>query len=117
MNRIGLAILAGTFCAASAAAQSGAGAQAGSQSSSQTEVHAAPQGAAASSSSAANAATSAQAGSASSAIAGGTTFNAELIAPVDSKKAKAGDAVTARTTEAVKPEGRTVLPKGTKLVF
>jgi hypothetical protein len=43
-------------------------------------------------------------------------MNALLNAPVDSKKAKPGDEVTARTTEAVKTDGKTVLPKGTKLV-
>src|SRR4029434_6234587 len=35
---------------------------------------------------------------------------------VDSKKAKQGDPVTARTTEAVKSDGKVVIPKGTKLV-
>src|SRR5262249_31836951 len=46
----------------------------------------------------------------------GTAINASLSAPVDSKKAKEGDAVTAHTTEAVKAQGKTVLPKGSKLV-
>jgi hypothetical protein len=35
---------------------------------------------------------------------------------VDSKKCKPGDAVNGRTTEAVKSEGKTVIPKGSKLV-
>ncbi len=35
---------------------------------------------------------------------------------VDSKKCKPGDAVNAHTTEAVKSEGKTVIPKGSKLV-
>jgi hypothetical protein len=42
--------------------------------------------------------------------------NAELSSPIDSKKCKPGDAVNGRTTEAVKSEGRTVIPKGAKLV-
>jgi hypothetical protein len=45
-----------------------------------------------------------------------TTLNAELSATVDSKKAKAGDAVTAQITEAVKEDGKTVIPKGSKLL-
>src|SRR5207249_7469452 len=50
------------------------------------------------------------------ALTNGTAFNAELSSPVDSKKCKPGDAVNARTTEAVKAEGKTVIPKGSKLV-
>jgi len=54
--------------------------------------------------------------SAQSSLAAGTAVNAELDKSLDSKKAKVGDAVTARTTEAVKEEGKVVLPKGTKLM-
>jgi len=53
--------------------------------------------------------------SAQSSLAAGTVVNAELDKSLDSKKAKAGDSVTARTTEAVKEGGKVVLPKGTKL--
>lgn len=53
--------------------------------------------------------------SAQSSLAAGTAVNAELEKSLDSKKAKVGDAVTARTTEAVKEEGKVVLPKGTRL--
>jgi hypothetical protein len=49
-------------------------------------------------------------------LSSGTAFNTALSAPVDSKKAKPGDRINARTTEAVKSDGRIVLPKGTKLV-
>jgi len=49
-------------------------------------------------------------------IADGTAINASLSAPVDSKKAKEGDEVTARTTDTVKAQGKSVLPKGTKLI-
>ena len=48
-------------------------------------------------------------------LAAGTAVNAELDKSLDSKKAKLGDAVTARTTEAIKEDGKVVLPKGTKL--
>jgi hypothetical protein len=49
-------------------------------------------------------------------LAPGTSLHAELDTPVDSKKVKAGDAVTAHVTEAVKANGQTVIPKNTKLV-
>lgn len=47
----------------------------------------------------------------------GAGIFAELNGGVDSKKAKAGDAVTLRTTEAVKSsDDRTILPRGTKII-
>ena len=50
-------------------------------------------------------------------LAPGMSINAELNSSLDSKKAKAGDPVSARATEAVKSsDGRTILPKGAKLV-
>ena len=50
-------------------------------------------------------------------LSGGTVINATLTSSVDSKKAKPGSQVTAQTTEPVKStDGRTVLPKGTKLI-
>lgn len=49
-------------------------------------------------------------------LTGGTVINATLNSSVDSKKAKPGLQVIAQTTEPVKSnDGRTVLPKGTKL--
>src|SRR5262249_14910575 len=53
--------------------------------------------------------------SAQSSLSAGTAINAELDKSLDSKKAKVGDAVTARTTEAIKEDGKVVIPKGTKL--
>jgi hypothetical protein len=50
------------------------------------------------------------------AVAAGTALHAELSQSVDSKKAKAGDPITAHTTEAIKMDGKVVIPKGTKLV-
>jgi hypothetical protein len=51
-----------------------------------------------------------------SSLTGGTVINATLNSSVDSKKAKTGTQVTAETSEPVKStDGRTVLPKGTKL--
>jgi hypothetical protein len=49
-------------------------------------------------------------------LARGTALHVELDTPVDSKKAKTGDAVNAHVTEAVKANGQTVIPKNTKLV-
>jgi hypothetical protein len=46
----------------------------------------------------------------------GTLLHADLDTSLDSKKAKAGDAVTAHVTEAVKINGQTVIPKNAKLV-
>jgi hypothetical protein len=61
-------------------------------------------------------AASAQNGQANASLASGTAFNAALSSPVDSKKCKPGDPVNAHTTEAAKSEGKTVIPKGAKLV-
>jgi hypothetical protein len=49
-------------------------------------------------------------------LAADTAFNATLVTSVDSRKVKAGDEVTAHTTESVIAGGKTILPKGTKLV-
>jgi hypothetical protein len=43
-------------------------------------------------------------------------MNATLSQPVDAKRNKPGDQVTAKTTEAAKSEGKVVIPKGSKLV-
>ena len=50
-------------------------------------------------------------------LAGVMVINAELNSSVDSKKAKPGEQITAHITETVKStDGRTILPKGTKLI-
>jgi hypothetical protein len=49
-------------------------------------------------------------------LAAGTALHAELSQSLDSKKAKAGDPITAHTTEAIKTDGQVVISKGTKLV-
>lgn len=116
MNRMVSALFVGAVFAAGAAAQSQSGAQSGAQASSQTSVEANKQGAQASSSGSAAASGTAQAGENSAALAGGSAFNATLSAPLDSKKCKEGDPVTARSTEPAKSDGKTAFPKGTKLV-
>jgi hypothetical protein len=74
----------------------------------------------ASSSDAANAQAAASADAAGSfataALASGTTFQAALAQPLDSGKCRAGDTITAHTTEAVSSNGKVVIPKGTKLI-
>ena len=111
MKRTGFVILAGIFFAGAAAAQTQADAQAGTQASGQTSVQAGKAQASGSASAA-----SAQNGQTNASLGSGAAINAELTAPVDSKKAKAGDSVAARTIEAAKSDGKTVIPKGSKLV-
>ena len=112
MNRIGLTLLAAAMVTASAAAQTQSGAQGGAQAS----ADASKQGRQASGSGSAAASGAAQVGQNSTTLAAGSTFNAALSAPLDSKKCKPGDPVNARTTEAAKSDGQAVFPKGTKLV-
>lgn len=112
MYRVGISIVAGALFAVGALAQP----QAGAQTSGQASVEAGKTQAQAGASSSTSATAAAQNGQANAALASGTTFNAELSSPVDSKKCKPGDAVAAKTSEAVKAEGKTVIPKGSKLV-
>lgn len=116
MNRFCLTLLVGTFFVAAASAQQQSGAQAGAQTSSQTSVEASKQGAQASGSGSAATSGAAKAGENSAALNSGSTFNTTLSAPLDSKKCKQGDPVTARSTEPAKSDGKTVFPKGTKFV-
>jgi hypothetical protein len=116
MNRARLAIAVGTFFCLSAAAQSPTGAQAGAQTSGQGSVQAGQTQAQASGNASAATTASAQNGQANASLASGTAFNAALSSPIDSKKCKPGDPVGARTTEAAKSDGKTVIPKGSKLV-
>src|SRR5882724_10473169 len=116
MKCAGMAIAVGTLFCLSAAAQSQTGAQAGAQSSGQASVQAGQTQAQASGNASAASAASAQNGQANASLASGTAFNAALSSPIDSKKCKPGDPVNAHTTEAAKSEGKTVIPKGSKLV-
>src|SRR5713226_3851242 len=114
-STIQILVLSG-FMSVNAAAQTQGGAQAGAQASTGTSVQAGDTKAQTSGSGNANAAAAANPGQASGSLASGTALNAELKSPVDAKKAKAGDAVTAQTTEAVKSNGKVVVPRGTKLL-
>src|SRR6266849_5746706 len=116
MNRAGMAIVVGVLFSMSAAAQPQSGAQAGAQSSSQASLQAGQTQAQASGNASASTSASAQNGQANSSLATGSAFNAALNSPIDSKKCKPGDPVNAHSTEAAKSEGKTVIPKGSKLV-
>jgi hypothetical protein len=116
MSRIGYALLGVTLFVFSTAAQSQTGAQAGAQTNAQGNAQASKQGAQASGSGAAASSAAAQTEHGNAALANGSTFNAALNAPIDSRKAKPGDPVTAHTTEPAKSDGKTVLPRGTKLL-
>jgi hypothetical protein len=116
MNRTGVAIVVGALFCFGAAAQSQTGAQAGTQSSGQASVEAGKTQAQASGNASASSSASAQNGQANASLASGSAFNAALSSPIDSKKCKPGDPVNAHTTEAAKSEGKTVIPKGAKLV-
>jgi hypothetical protein len=90
------------------------GAQASSSTSASTSVQANKSGATASSNNSTS--TSANAGHSSASLSEGTAMNAMLSQPVDVKKNKPGDQITAKTTEATKSEGKVVIPKGAKLI-
>jgi hypothetical protein len=116
MNRKGIVIVTGILFASVAAAQTQADAQAGAQTGAQTSVQAGKTQAQGSGSASASSAASTQNGQTNASLGSGAAINAELTAPVDSKKAKPGDPVEARTTEPAKSNGKTVIPKGSKLV-
>jgi hypothetical protein len=116
MKRTGFVILAGILFAGVVGAQTQADAQAGAQAGGQTSVQAGKTQAHGSGSASAASAASAQNGQSNASLGSGAAINAELTAPIDSKKAKPGDPVAARTTEPTKSNGKTVIPKGSKLV-
>ena len=112
MKPAGTIMIVGAFFFVSAAAEAQTGSQAGGQAS----VQAGQTQAQTSANASATSSTSAQTGQANTSIATGTALNAELSSPIDSKKCQPGDPVNARTTEAAKSEGKTVIPKGAKLI-
>src|SRR5437899_1184468 len=114
MIRSSLILLLGGAFALTAAAQTQSGAQASAQTDTKASVQAGKTQAGASANTSTNA--SAQAWQNGASLASGTAINASLNGSVDAKKNKPGDTVTARTAEAVKSDGKVVLPKGTKLI-
>jgi hypothetical protein len=59
--------------------------------------------------------TTARSGEGAVALASGSSVNAVLTKPVDSKRNKPGDPVSARTTQDARTEGGAVIPKGSQL--
>ena len=114
MKRTYLAVFVAALFAVATTAQTQAGAQAGAQTGAQASVGA--NKAQASGGASVSTSAAAQSNGSSAAIADGTAINAALNSSVDSKKCKPGDEVTAHTTEAIKSQGKTVVPKGSKLV-
>ena len=106
--------LAALLLGSSAAAHAQTGAQANSSANTSTSAQAGKSGAQVSSNGAAS--SSAQAGQNSASLSSGTAVNAELSQPVDARKSKPGDPVTARTTQSAKSDGKVIIPKGAKLV-
>ncbi len=70
----------------------------------------------ASASGSASSSTSASAGEGSVNLSGGTTIEAVLSSSLDTRKNKEGDQVVAKTTKAVKSDGKVVIPKNSKLI-
>lgn len=114
MKTTSVVILVGALLALSPASRAQSGAQASSSASGDASVQADRSGAKASGG--ASTSTSANAGHNSATLADGTAMNASLSQPLDAKKNKPGDPVTAKTTEATKSQGQVVIPKGSKLV-
>jgi hypothetical protein len=114
MKATSVVILGSMLALSGSAIYAQGGAQASSSASSNTSVQADKSGASASSNNSAS--SSARAGQSSASLANGTTMNAALSQPLDVKKNKPGDQVTAKTTEATKSDGKVVIPKGSKLV-
>lgn len=114
MKATSVVILGGMLALSCSAVYAQGGAQASSSASGSTSVQADKSGASASSNNSAS--SSAQAGHHSASLSDGTAMNAALSEPVDAKKNKPGDQVTAKTTEATKSDGKVVIPKGSKLV-
>jgi hypothetical protein len=114
MKGTSMVILAGALAMSGSALYAQGGAQASSSAASSTSVQADKSGATASSNTSNS--TSANAGQNSATLSGGTAVNAALSQPVDAKKNKPGDQVTAKTTEATKSDGKVIIPRGTKLI-
>jgi hypothetical protein len=99
-----------TMFTLSALAQTSAPSQTGAGASTDTSVTAGHNGVNAQSNASANSQNT------NASFAAGTTLNAVLTKSVDSRKAKEGDEVVAKTTSELKAPGQREIPKGTKLI-
>ena len=124
MNRIIASVLTGALLPAMCLAQSSADMQSGAAASQNVSVSASQSGVKADSNTSTSVSqqtgVTGKNGDSQAASAGqlqaGSTVQAELTRPVDARKNKPGDEVMARTTQDVKSNGYTVLPKGSKIV-
>lgn len=116
MNLLAKILLSTAALGLGVAVQAQTGAQAGTQTNGQASVQAGETHAQAAGTVSSSSSLSAEGNPINAGLASGTAFNTMLKTPVDSKKSKPGDSFTARTTEDVKANGRTVLPKGTTIV-
>jgi len=116
MNRPTTMLLVVVTIILSVATKAQTSAQAGVQANGQASVQGDQAHAPATGGASASSTVLAQSNHTNAGLSSGTIFNATLSSPVDSKKSKPGDQVSARTAESVKAEGKTVLPKGTKLI-
>jgi hypothetical protein len=114
MKRAAWILMAGALIAWNAAAKAQSGAEAGASVDHKTAVSANQANTQAGSSTSGSA--SAQAGQNSANISTGTEMQAVLTQPLDARKSKPGDTVTAKTTQAVKSQGQVIIPKGSRLV-
>jgi hypothetical protein len=111
-----IAKLAAVLLAFSASAHGQASAQSNASTSGGASAQAGKLGTQVSGGGSASSATSARANQGSASLSSGTTMNAALSQPVDARKCKPGDPVSAQTTQSTKSDGRVVVPKGSKLV-
>jgi hypothetical protein len=122
MNRTIASLLTGALLSAMCLGQSSTDMQTGASAAQGTSVSADKSGVQAGSNSSASAtqdtAVSGKNGQAQAAdqLQADSTVQAELTKPVDARKNKPGDEVVAKTTQDMKSNGLTVLPKGSKLV-
>ncbi len=114
MKATSVVVLASMLVVTGSAVYAQGGAQASSSASGSAAAQADKSGATASSNTSTS--TSAKAGHSSASLSEGTAMNAALSQPVDAKKNKPGDQVTAKATQATKSEGQVVIPKGSRLV-
>jgi hypothetical protein len=120
MNRTIASLLTGALLSAICLAQSPVAVQGGGSAAQDTSASPNKSGVKADSSTSAHASQDTTVSGKNAATAGqlqaGSTVQAELTKPVDARKCKLGDEVLARTTQDVKSNGQTVLPKGSKII-
>src|SRR5207244_10345421 len=121
MNKIAVSLLVGVLSTGICLSQDSASAQAGASASQDASVSASRSGAQPDSNTSAASQETTVAGNngdatAASRMKAGSTFQAELVKPVDARKNKPGDELTAKSIQEMKPDGRATLPIGSKLI-